>query len=188
MSQAINRKRTFWVGVLVLGVLFMAPRLSPLEKTSSEKYFHPKVESSLWQLYQVYFASGKKAAKTFAKQHGIVFDKGCIQIVAEIDPAPSAQDLQFSVEVIGQEIEALGGWVETSHRQLVQNSIPLDSLFNLAEFPSTRYLRLPLRPISLAKSEGVSKTGADLWQGLNVYRGGGQPAKNLCFGCRISRI
>ena len=80
-------------------------------------------------------------------------------------------------EVLGREIEALGGRVETSYRYMVQNSVPIESLHLLADFPTTHYIRPPLKPIALTVSEGVIKTGADQWQGLAAYRGGGQAAK-----------
>ncbi|NOR14359.1 MAG: S8 family serine peptidase [Candidatus Aminicenantes bacterium] len=178
MSQIRDRKKTLGISVVLLAVLlFTAPELSPLNKDKNDGDSHPRVESSLWQLYQVYFASGKEAARTFARQHGLVFENGRVQIVAETDPEPSVQDLNVLVEVLGFEIEALGGRVETSYRHMVQNSVPIESLGLLADFPGTHYLRPPLRPIPLTVSEGVDRTGADLWQGLVAYRGGGQAAK-----------
>jgi hypothetical protein len=179
MSQYLHRKnkQVICVIALVTALLFLVPRSYSQKEMQGAPDFHPQVESSLWQLYQIYSESGKKAARQFAEQHGLIWEKDRVQIVAETDPRPLAQEVRLAAEVMGNEIEALGGEVEVTHRHMVQSLLPLEHLPLLARSSPTFLLRPPLRPVSLALSEGVAKTGADKWQSLAAYRGGGEAAK-----------
>lgn len=179
MSRYCHRLKRPGIGVLavITVLLLFVPRSFSLKESAATQDFHPKVESSLWQLYQIYSTYGNRAARKFARQHGLVWDKGRVQVVAETDPSPSIQEVLLAADVMRNEIEALGGEVETSYRHMVQGSFPLAYLPQLAQSSRAHFLRPPLRPVPLAVSEGVARTGADKWQEQIPYRGGGQPAK-----------
>jgi subtilisin family serine protease len=70
------------------------------------------------------------------------------------------------------QINAYGGRVEITARNLVQSVMPLYSLRDLARYSSVKYLRLPKKPVPFVVSEGVAITGADLWHDIIPYRMG----------------
>ena len=174
------RKQTIqWSAAVVIGVVFLAggswvPQAQGLTDLEGS---HPKIGNALYQLYQVYQARGIKAAHRFAGRHGMEMKGRSVQVVAETEPSGNEFEMQAAVDLTALTVEELGGIVQTTHRHLVQNMIPLDALQALAENAIVRTLRLPMRPVLLATSEGVSRVGADRWHNINGYRGGGQAAK-----------
>jgi subtilisin family serine protease len=152
---------------------------------------HPKMESSLYQLMEIYFTQGIEEAKEFAKQRGINIQGDLVRVVAEAKSSVTREkadaisydrnfhlgkiprkrdDLQAGLFSMSRQIEAFGGKVETTHRRLLQSVVPLYTLQEVADLSSVRYLRLPRKPIPFVISEGVEKTDADEWQTIISYR------------------
>jgi hypothetical protein len=174
------RKQTInWGAAVVMCVVFMAggSGVSQVQGLTDLEGSHPKIGNALYQLYQVYQARGIKAAVRFAKRHGMEMSGRAVQVVAETEASGNEFEMQAAVDLTALAVEELGGVVQTAHKHLVQNLIPLDALQALAESAIVRTVRLPMRPVLLATSEGVNRVGADRWHNVHVYRGGGQAAK-----------
>ena len=162
---------------------------------------NPKIESVLYQLMQVYYSQGIEAAQEFARQRGIDMEDNFVRIVAEAQfqrAETRSQSLRREIGVmsyprelwwrfrfkqrdvaqispsnlVSMRIRTYGGKVEATSRNLVQSVVPLYALQDLAYYSSVKYLRLPKKPIPFVVSEGVEKTGADLWQNTIPYRSG----------------
>jgi subtilisin family serine protease len=153
---------------------------------------HPKMESVLCQLMEIYFTRGIEEAKEFAKQRGIDIQGDLVRVVAEAKSPGTGEkdetasygrssklgnirgqrdDLQAGLlHSASRQIEAFGGRVETTHRRLLQSVVPLYALQEVADLSSVRYLRLPRKAIPFVISEGVEKTDADQWQTIISYR------------------
>ena len=169
------------------------PRIENLPPINDyQREGNPKMESVLYRLMKIYFAEGIEKAKEFAKQRAIDMQGDLVRVVAEAkspgtrekaDKASYGRNShpgkirgqrdnhQTSLSyLVSMQIEAFGGKVETTHRQLLQSIVPLYALQDLANLSSVRYLRLPRKLIPLVTSEGVAKTGADQWHSVNSYR------------------
>lgn len=160
---------------------------------------NPKMESVLYQLMQAYYSQGIEAAQKFAQQRGIDMEDDFVRIVAEAQfqrAEARSRSLRRKIGVMGylrelwwkfrykqrkvtqrspsnlvsMRIRTYGGKVEATSRNLVQSVVPLYALQDLAYYSSVKYLRLPKKPIPFVVSEGVEKTGADLWQNTIPYR------------------
>ncbi len=140
---------------------------------------HPFMEAALAQLNDVYITQGLRAARRFASRRGVRVRGRMVQVVVEAEASGTELEVQASAALAGRVVEGLGGRVEAVHRHLVQNMIPLGSLSALAENAAVRFVRLPLRPIPLTTSEGVTRTGADRWHAVPSYRNGGR-APSVC--------
>jgi subtilisin family serine protease len=163
--------------VICAGFLAGGSGVSQVRGSIDWEASHPKIGNALYQLHQVYQARGIKAAVRFATRHGMEMRGRSVQVVAETEASGNAFELQAAVDLASLTVVDLGGTVQTTHRHLVQNMIPLGALRALAESATVRTVRLPMRPIPLATSEGVGRVGADLWHNIPVYREGGQVAK-----------
>ncbi len=131
----------------------------------------------LGRLYDISQREGLEAARSFALGHGILMQGERVQVVVEAEPSNTVFDVQAVVSAAGKAVYDLGGQVESIYRNQVQSLIPLSALGALSENDAVKLVRLPLRPILLTVSEGVTRTGADLWQNLQAYRGGGTSVK-----------
>ena len=163
---------------------------SPLD--IPQRVSHPKMESVLFQLIEIYFTYGLEEANEFAKRRGIDMRDDLVRVIAEAKSSaiyeklkPKKSDLSFKLgtilrqrenqtasllQTLSTQIEMCGGRVETTHRLMLQSSIPLYALQDLANLSSVKYLRLPNKPIPFVISEGVEKTDADQWQAIMPYR------------------
>ena len=199
MKKIFKFNRIFWIGIFILTItIAFLPSdtssqinppeivdLPPLDDYPREG--HPKMEYVLYQLMKTYVNQGSEEARKFADLRGIDMEGDLVRVVAEarllrrtIPPKKgdtmvlaTENDFETNVNILSMQIEALGGTVETTYKQLVQNKIPINSLLHLANTHSTKYLRLPYKPILLETSEGVSKTGANQWHNLLPYRSEG---------------
>ncbi len=204
MEKKHKFKRTVWIIFAALAALmFLLPDRATLQDNPPEignlppiniykREGHPKMESSLYQLMEIYFTRGIEEAKEFAKQRGIDMQGDLVRVVAEAK-SPAARekpnmkaygrssklgkiwgqsdDLQASLlHAVSMQIEAFGGKIEATHRRLFQSVVPLYSLQEVAGLSSVRYLRLPRKAIPFVISEGVEKTDADEWQTIIPYR------------------
>lgn len=116
---------------------------------------NPKTRSSLSDLAAVMDGEGSEAARRFAEQRGLKYGDGRVQVVIEAnDPAAAAAA-----------VTAVGGLVETANDGLVQASVPVPRLEDIAASAAVEYVREPKVPALAALSEGVADIGADAWHG-----------------------
>ncbi len=204
MEKKHSFNRILWIGSATLAALtILLPDRATLQNNPPEignlppmniyqREGHPKMESGLYKLMEIYFTQGKGAAEQFAKQRGINIQGDLVRVVAEAkspgtnektDTASYGRnshlgkirgkrdDLQAGLlNSTRRQIEAFGGRVETTHRLLLQSVVPLYALREVADLASVRYLRLPRKAIPFVISEGVEKTDADEWQTIISYR------------------
>jgi subtilisin family serine protease len=204
MEKKLKFKRILGIGCAALAALMiLLPDSASLQDNPPQtgnlppmniyqREGHPKMESSLYQLKEIYFTRGIGEAQEFAKQRGIDIQGDLIRVVAEAkspgtkDKADVASygrssklgkirgkrdDLQAdSLHSASIQIEAFGGRIEATHRQLLQSVVPLYALQEVADLSAVSYLRLPRKAIPFAISEGVEKTDADEWQTIISYR------------------
>lgn len=134
------------------------------------KEVHPKMESVLYRLMEIYFNQGMEEAKAFAKKRAIDMEGDLVRVVLEAQPGSTNEgEVRIASSFVKYQVENSGGKIETSYRQLVQSLVPLDSLQHLADSQSVRYLRLPIKFHPFVTSEGVAKTGADKWHPVIPY-------------------
>jgi hypothetical protein len=165
---------------------------NPPPGSIQQRESHPKMESVLYQLMEVYLTYGIDQANEFAKRRGIDMRGDLVRVVAEAKSATINERIEKKehdlsskfgtimrqrddsiaglLQSLSMQIEMFGGEVETSHRLMLQSSIPLYALQDLANLSSVKYLRLPKKPIPFVISEGVAKTDADEWQAEMPYR------------------
>lgn len=168
--------------------------LPPLDDGPREG--HPKMEYVLYQLMKTYVNQGSEKARKFAELRGIDMEGDLVRVVAEARPfrrnmplkksdvmdIVTEEDFETSVNILSIQIEALGGRVETTYRQLVQNKLPIESLSHLAKTQHTKFIRLPIKPKPHIISEGVAKTKADDWHSFLHYRSDGAKVCVLDLG------
>lgn len=143
--------------------------LSPAENAAG--LVHPKMQSALSRLEEIYLSSGPERAKEYAHLRKMDLDGESVRVVTVTISSPNQLQSKMAVSLMKQRIEALGGKIELIYRSLVQNYIPIQALETLANDPFVKYVRLPLKPVALEfVSEGVSKTGADRWKDITPYR------------------
>ena len=117
---------------------------------------NPGIDSSLSQLVARFESAGAGAAADFAAQRGLDLTAGGVKVVLESSNSISETEAL---------VTAAGGKTETSHGNLVQAQIPIDSLETIAASPGVSYVRPPARPELLTTtSEGVGVIGATPWQ------------------------
>lgn len=146
--------------------------LPPLDDLSGEG--HPRMESTLYQLFKIYSEQGVEAAKVFASQRAIDINENIIRVVFEVNPENnSVMEKELSVNFLKSQVENTGGEVECSSKLMIQSKVALEYLPYLMDLDSVRYVRFPRIAYSQITSEGVAKTGADQWHPLIPYRSGG---------------
>ncbi|MFW6128841.1 MAG: S8 family serine peptidase [Candidatus Aminicenantaceae bacterium] len=170
----IKSKKDICIGLaLVTLVFFISPSIANsqnLAPIDGKKNIHPKMESYVYRLFKTYYYEGIEKAKEFAQKREIHMEGDLVQVVFETAPNHES-NIQSAVRIVEQKVESLGGIVQTSARNLVQTLSPVSALKELADLKMVKYVRLPIRPIPLVyKSEGVSKTGANLWHSMDSYR------------------
>jgi len=138
--------------------------------TNDQKTGHPKLQSELSRLVDIYAVQGDERAQDYAEVKKIQRRGDSVRVVTAFNPLPSRISGDRLLSIVENRIAVLGGKVETSYRNEVQHYIPMTSLLALADDPLVRYVRLPLKAVPLEViSEGVAKTGANLWSGLQPY-------------------
>jgi hypothetical protein len=157
-------------------------RIAPDSAAPVKDVMNPKIEYALGKLLDTYRTQGADRVRDFAAKRNIKLVGDRVRVVAESRYSKTIRAIIPEVAVLKNQIQALGGTVETTSLNLIQCQVPILTLEVLSMNPLVRYLRRPLRPHTTAiiTSEGVQATGADLWQNLNPYRqkGGGV---NVCI-------
>jgi len=136
------------------------------------KDVNPKLDFALQRMADIYASEGIEKVREYAAQHKIDMKGDYIRVIAEADSGGlGSAGLQARVSLICSEIEALGGRVETSYENLIQHLAHPGAIQAIAQLPTVRLLRLPLKPFPMIlTSEGVAKTGAGTWQAVTPYR------------------
>ncbi len=167
------------MGIVVLGFFLVTNgsyvKSQPIVEGTEGLY--PGLEYALCQLYDAYLEGGTKGARRFARRHGIHMEGDSLQVVMESDPSGTDPQVQAASAAAVLAVEDLGGHVEARFRYMVQSMLPLEALVVLSENAAVDRIRLPLRPVQLATSEGVARTGADQWHSVPTYRGSGTSAR-----------
>ena len=192
MKKTLKKNPTGWIVFfcLLLVILLMPTRaiverpphrfsaLSPAENAPGQG--HPKLQSALARLEEIFISSGLARAKEFAGMRKMDMVEDRVRVVTVTMTMPNQVQTRMVVSAMKQRIEALGGKIELTYRQLIQNYIPIQSLETLAADPLVKYVRLPMKPVPLeVVSEGVSKTGAGQWKDIVPYRA--QAEAKICI-------
>jgi len=145
---------------------------------SAAGLFHPKMSAALTRIAAGAAADEPEAGGLFRKSRGDGAD-GMIRVVAEMTSSITTLTGRASAAMLKAKIETLGGRAEARWRNRLQALVPAGALDTLAADPFVRRLRLPLHPKKLqVTSEGVARTGADLWTSIPAYRTGS--AAKIC--------
>lgn len=163
------------------------------QKPQNNKLDNPKIEQVLYTMIHPKAMSDLEKAGIIvnSQRRDLSLNDDTVQIVVEATVNPVSLATGFFPEsmLIRNQIAVLGGKYETSYKNLVQARMPLTAIETLAYSDLVKFVRLPLHPApqwmntktgtnSLATiSEGVAKTGADIWQALSPYRTTGQRIK-----------
>jgi hypothetical protein len=143
--------------------------LSPAENAPGQD--HPKLQSVLSRLEKIFMSSGPERAREFAGLRKMDMVEDSVRVVTVTNTMPNQVQTRMVVSAMKQKIEALGGKIELTYRQLIQNYVPVQALETLAADPLVKFIRLPLKPVPLeVVSEGVAKTGASQWKDIVPYR------------------
>lgn len=152
--------------------------LSPAENAPGQG--HSKLQSGLARLEEIFMSSGPERAREFAGLRKMDMVEDSVRVVTVTNPMPNQVQTRMVVSAMKQKIEALGGKIELTYRQLIQNYVPIKALKTLAGDPLVKYVRLPLKAVPLeVVSEGVSKTGAGQWKDIVPYRA--QAEAKICI-------
>jgi hypothetical protein len=136
-----------------------------LAPVTAPAFKNPKIEASLLRLVQASLSpiQGQAARMAKSKTQALNADN-TVRVVLETQTGLPQGMQDLLVPYISQLVASLGGRVETTHRNLVQASVPVSALLPLAGSPTVRFVRRPLVPRLLeVTSEGVTHTGADAW-------------------------
>lgn len=179
----------------LFGLLLFAPPKASLQVTrpdfpgpvdlpyveTAKDVLNPKIEYALGKLFEIYRTEGAEKARQFARRRQIDLDENGVQVVAEAAVQNASLGFFPEASIVKYQVQALGGYVETTYQNLVQSRLPIHSLDLLSANPAVKFLRLPLRAAPMANivSEGVARTGADLWQNMTAYRKTG--GTNVCI-------
>ncbi len=111
---------------------------------------------------------------------GIEYPGFSAQVVIEtvVDPVAAAAGQYPAAVLVRNMAESLGGKFETSYQNQVQCQMPPGAIEALAQSDLVQRIRKPYEyKHQVYTSEGVARTGADLWRALDPYRTGGTRAK-----------
>lgn len=185
MKTATKRNRLLgFIFFALLLVGLMAPTRAVVEKRMAKfspmspaenpiRPRHPKMQSALSRLEEIFLSSGLERAKDYGLLRKMDIKGESVRVVTSTNLSLYRIQSEKVVSLAKQRIESLGGKTELTYRQWVQHYIPISALDALAADPFVKYVRLPLKPIPLEfVSEGVAKTGANQWKNIPPYRNG----------------
>jgi hypothetical protein len=134
---------------------------------------HPKTQSSLFQLMNIYMVQGMEQAQAFARNNSIDMNDSGVRVVIEtrsFGPAKNRLMTGYSVQHVSNLLSNSGAKIETTFMHLIQSRIPLQALTELKDDVLIGRIRLPLIPQTCVVSEGVSRVGALEWQDIFPYK------------------
>ncbi len=127
---------------------------------------HPRIESALFDLQQKYLLHGKAVSEAFARQRDLRMDT---QDKITVFILPKAGETKDTIDV--EALKAFGGQVVKSGDAVIKAKVPVLLLDQIADrVKGVNFIKQPDRPNIEIVSEGVSLTGASLYQ-ASGYRG-----------------
>ena len=127
---------------------------------------HPKIESALFDLQQKYLLHGKAVSEAFARERNLRMDA---QDRVTVFILPKAGETKDAIDV--EALQAFGGEVVKSGDTVIKAKVPVLLLDQIADHvKGVNFIKQPDRPRAQTISEGVSLTGASLYQ-ASGYRG-----------------
>ena len=132
---------------------------------------HPKMESALDDVRRTSRINGFPGARELAARSGIEMLDDQVRVVLDTQHGKSAAAL----------VKRLGGTSEGWFGDLLQATVPLSALEELADSPHIRFIRRPLPTTIQAVSEGVGATHAETLHGAG-YDGAGVKVAVLDLG------
>jgi Subtilase family len=187
MKPLWTKKTVLWLALVAVGILgLIIPGRAVLDNDGFLQTIapdlpnppdkgDPKMEYALNKFLRLAETEGQDKAMEYAARRQFDFEGGQVQVVIEAETGGNELQVQSVVAFLTDQVQALGGRVETGYQNLVQSRVLPASLRILAANPHVAYIRLPLRPVPLAVvSEGVAKTGAGSWT-MTPYRKSEQP-------------
>lgn len=124
-----------------------------------------KIDSAITKLIEKFSANGLSEAQKFAGERNIKLKNNKVKVILS---------LRNGASVSNNDLSALGIEVDkSSYNNLIKAYVPIHRFKTLENnFPDIERIRLPLKPVELHTSEGVSLTGASNWQ-TSGYKGAG---------------
>lgn len=158
------------LGLALSGLLMAVWPGQSAQEEMGDLYKNPKIDSSICRLIHVFRTQGFAAMKQLATELNIDFEGDLLRVTMVAGNSAAGGRTSLAAPRLAQHIAAIGGRMETSYGSDVQALLPMDAIAQLAEETSVRRIRLPLKPRPCAiTSEGVAKTGANLWQRLAPF-------------------
>ncbi len=179
------------LAVLALFLVSVLPAQDPspsneniLYEESIKKDGHPKMEYALYQMVRIHVAGEPSTpCPLVQKREEELMAGDIVRVIVEVPSSALSQSGGIKVAVKAQKlIETLGGEVESIQKNRIQCLLSLKTLVQLADSPSVKYIRFPLREFSMETSEGVAATGANSWHSTLPYRGNGAKVGVLDIG------
>ncbi len=135
------------------------------------------LQSSLAQLALLAESGSRAQMEDFARLRGMDLEDGRVRVVIEAAGGAGEPLVDAAALVL-----AADGVVESSYRSLLQASVPIESLEELAAASAVSYVREPRTPlVSAYTSEGVADVSADIWQAA-LHKGAGTKVAVLDLG------
>ena len=121
---------------------------------------HPKIESALFDLQQNYLLHGKEVSRAFAQRRNLRIDA---QDKITVFILPKAGETKETIDV--ETLKAFGGEVIKSGQSVIKAKVPILLIDQIADHvKGINFIKQPDRPHIEVVSEGVSLTGASLYQ------------------------
>jgi subtilisin family serine protease len=121
---------------------------------------HPKIESALFDLQQKYLLHGKESFRAFAQRPDLRLDE---QDKVTVFILPKAGETKETIDL--ETLKAYGGEVFKSGQAVIKAKVPIFLLDQIADHvKGISFIKQPDRPYAGVVSEGVSLTGASLYQ------------------------
>lgn len=162
MVKSISLGLTVLVALLALAPDSLTPAPGPPTAFAQQATKgHPRIESRLFTLAREYRSRGPAAAQDRAQALGVDLETGRVRVIVQ---AQSGATPEASAAA-----RSYGARVESRYGDLVQIMAPLAVLEALADDPSVRFLRLPLKAVpTVITGQGVGLINADVWQAAGI--------------------
>ncbi|MEW5807559.1 MAG: S8 family serine peptidase [Acidobacteriota bacterium] len=120
-----------------------------------------RLDSHVSSIMDRFMKAGKEEALKEASSRGFKEEEGLIKMVIEVESGQESE--------IMEKVKELGGRVPKFHGNKLQAYIPPEALEELSNAVGVKRIRRPMTPVPLSiRSQGVSRSGADQWQNLNI--------------------
>jgi len=152
-----QKRNIFSIGILVLS-FFLFWGVVPAINAGDGG--HPKIESALFDLQQKYLLHGKEFSLSSSQRRNLRMDN---EDKVTVFILPTAGGTRDAIDI--DTLQAYGGEVLKSGSSVVKARVPIGSLKSIADqVRGIGFIKRPDRPYAGVVSEGVSLTGASLYQ------------------------